>query len=329
MRTPASRWAVPLATALAALGAWAPAGVAREPRLTVAAAEAEAALTCAAEIRPSRPAPVLFVPGTGSDGSQVIALGRPAFDAMGRSLCSLTLPDRTTADMQVSSQYVVRAIRSLARRAGRPIAVAGVSQGGVLARIALTYWPSLRPRVTDVVTAAAPHHGTTTVNTAVCAAGGCPPALWQQATGSRLLAALGAMPDETPGALGWTTVRSTSDELVRPQTGPGATSALDGATNLVIQRMCPGRTTNHLATTVDSVTIAALADAVEHPGPARARRLPAAVCDEPFGAGLNQQLTQLFLDIAGERYGAGTAGVPRVLEEPPVRWWMRRAGLGR
>jgi len=295
-----------------------------EPRLAVTAAEAAAALTCATKVGPSRPAPVLFVPGTGSDGSQVIAIGKPAFDAMGRSLCSLSLPDRTTGDMQVAVQYVVRAVRSLSREAGRPIAVAGVSQGGVLARIALTYWPSLRPRVTDVVTAAATHHGTTTVNTGVCAVGGCPPAIWQQAAGSRLLAALDARRDETPGRLGWTTVRSTTDELVQPQTGPGATSVLAGATNLVIQRICPGRTTNHLATTVDSVTIAALADAVGHRGPARARRLPADVCDEPYGAGLNQELTQLFLDIAGERFGAGTAEVPRVLAEPPVRAWMRR-----
>ena len=282
------------------------------------------ALTCATEIGRSRPAPVLFVPGTGSDGSQVIAIGKPAFDAMGRSLCALSLPDRTTADMQVSSQYVVRTVRMLARRAGRPIAVAGVSQGGVLARIALTYWPSLRPHVTDVVTAAAPHHGTTTVNTAVCAVGGCPPAIWQQAAGSRLLGALNARRDETPGRLGWTTVRSTTDELVKPQTGPAATSALAGATNLVIQRICPGRTTDHLATTVDSVTIAALADALAHRGPARARRLAPDVCAQPYGAGLNQQLTQLFLDIAGERFGAGTADVPLVMSEPPVRAWMRR-----
>jgi hypothetical protein len=119
-------------------------------------------------------------------------------------------------------------------------------------------------------------------------------------------------------------VRSTTDELVMPQAGPDATSALEGATNLVIQRICPGRTTNHLATTVDSVTIAALADAVAHRGPARARRLQPDVCAQPYGAGLNQQLTQLFLDIAGERFGAGAAGVPRVMSEPPVRGWMRR-----
>jgi hypothetical protein len=90
-----------------------------------------------------------------------------------------------------------------------------------------------------VLAAAGTQHGTTLFDPAVGAAAGCAPALWQQAAGSKLLAALNAQPGETPGPTSWTTVRSTTDEVVQPQTGPHPTSALKGATNIAIQSVCP------------------------------------------------------------------------------------------
>ena len=70
---------------------------------------------------------------------------------------------------------------------GQPIAIIGISQGGLLPRFALTYWPSLREKVTDVLAAAGTQHGTTLFDRAACAASGCAPAVWQQAAGSKLL----------------------------------------------------------------------------------------------------------------------------------------------
>jgi hypothetical protein len=300
---------------------------AKEPRLTVAQPTLAKALTCYGEVSPRRPAPILVIPGTGSDGSQVYTLGKAAFDRIGRSVCTLSLPDRATADLQISVQYVVHAIRALSRRAERRIAVAGISQGGVLARMALTYWPSSRVRVADVVTAAAPHRGALAPRdgAARCLVEGCPPAIWQQAAGSSLMRALNSGRDETPGRTAYTTVRSATDEVVRPQRGRTATSALKGAANILIQNICPGRTTTHIGTAVDSVTIAALHDAVTHRGPARAPRFPGDVCEHPYGTGLDEQQTSFFLDIAGDllRQGAGTA--PVVHTEPPVKSWMRRS----
>ena len=80
----------------------------------------------------------------------------------------------------------------------------------------------------------------------------------------KLLAAINAQPDETPGPTAWTTVRSTGDETVQPQTGPHPTSALKGATNIAIQSVCPGRTVSHIGTALDSVTFAAFDDALRH-----------------------------------------------------------------
>jgi triacylglycerol lipase len=316
--------------AVVLLGAWLLAPVAptpaKEPRLTVDRRDLVSALTCHGDVGTRGSAPILVVPGTGSDGSQIYALGKEAFDTIGRRLCTVSLPDRATADLQISVQYVVHAIRTLSRARKRRIAVAGISQGGLLARVALTYWPSLRRRVTDVVTAAATHRGAlrTPEGATKCLVEGCPPAIWQQPAGSRFLRALNNGRDETPGRVAYTTVRSATDEVVQPQTGPAPTSALRGASNILIQDVCPGRTTTHIGTAVDSVTIAALHDAVTHKGPARVSRFPADVCAHPYGTGLDEQRTSAFLAIAPELLAPGTSTVPVVRAEPPVRRWMKR-----
>lgn len=139
----------------------------------------------------------------------------------------------------------------MSRRAGSFVAVFGLSQGGLLPRIALTYWPSLRTKVSDVIAAAGPQHGTTDTQFTRCALQrlDCPPAVFQQAAGSNFLQALNTGErDETPGPTSWTTVRSTTDEVVQPQTGPHLTSALTGATNVLIQSVCPGREVTHTGT---------------------------------------------------------------------------------
>jgi hypothetical protein len=92
-----------------------------------------------------------------------------------------------------------------------------------------------------------------------------------------------AQPDETPGPTAWTTVRSITDERVKPQTGRHPASALEGASNIVIKRVCPGRTTSHLGAALDSVTFAALVDAIERRGPAKAERFPDDVCGLDWG----------------------------------------------
>ena len=303
----------------------APAAAAAEPRLTVPRWRMPQTLQCYGPVGKEVPAPILFAPGTGSDGSRVLLLGGGAFTAMGRTLCTISFPRRTTADLQVSVEYLVYAIRRLSRQAGRPISVAGISQGGLLIRVALTYWPSLRRQVADAVTAAATHHGSrgTAETTVACLTRGCPPALWQQRTGSAFLRALNRDRDETPGRTSYTTVRSASDEVVRPQAGPRPTSALEGAANILIQDVCPGRATTHLGTAVDSVTIAALADAVRHPGPAKVSRLPADVCTHPYGTGLDEARTSAFLAAASQLFSLG-GDLPVVRAEPPVRSWMKR-----
>jgi triacylglycerol lipase len=185
--------------------------------------------------------------------------------------------------------------------------------------------PSLRAKVTDVLAAAGTQHGTALGDRAACAASGCAPAVWQQLAGSKLLAALNAEPDETPGPTAWTTVRSSGDETVQPQTGPHPTSALRGATNVLIQSLCPGRVVSHIGTALDSVTFAAFADALAHRGAARIARLPKDVCAHPYAPGLDEAGTSAVLGASGNLIAPRLVSqVPRVTAEPPVRAYAHR-----
>ena len=119
--------------------------------------------------------PVMLVTGTGASGDEAYLIGKPAFDTYGAPVCWVNFPNHTTADVQVSVQYLVHGLRTMSARAGRPVAVFGISQGGLLPRIALTYWPSLRTRVSDVLSAAGTQHGTTVGSRAACRKDGCTP----------------------------------------------------------------------------------------------------------------------------------------------------------
>jgi hypothetical protein len=309
--------------ALGAVTTQAPAAKQRsEPRIRVSATKLRASLHCQKSVRDASRTPILLVTGTGIDGSEAWPAGlQRSLTAARRPSCFVNFPEHTTADIQISVQYLVYAIRATAKRAQRKIAIYGVSQGGLLPRWALTYWPSLRRLVTDVVAVAGAQHGTTV---SLCGAD-CrlTAAVWQQTAGSHLLRALARYPDESPGRTAWTTVRTLDDELVRPTSGPDPASALRGAANLVIQRICPGRQVNHISSGPDSVSYAALIDAVKHRGGASARRFPAGVCSRPFAPHLDEQQTRdgisLLYALAVPRVLAGADGGMLLAAEPPVR----------
>ena len=120
-------------------------------------------------------------------------------------------------------------------------------------------------------------------------------------------------------------MRSAGDETVQPQTGPHPTSALRGATNVLIQSVCPGRMVSHIGTALDSVTFAAFADALAHKGAARIARLPKDVCVHPYAPGLDEAGTTAVLGASGNLITARLVNqVPRVAAEPPVRAYARR-----
>src|SRR5215213_5471186 len=132
MRTPTL--ALP---ALAAIVFASPASAA-EPKLTVSKHKLAAALHCTAGVRDAQRIPIMLVTGTGASGGEAYAIAKPAFDTVGAPVCWVDFPHHTTADIQVSVQYLVHGLRVMNRRAGRKLAVFGISQGGLLPRVALT-----------------------------------------------------------------------------------------------------------------------------------------------------------------------------------------------
>lgn len=311
-----------LALAAIVLLALAAPASAAEPKLTVPQKKLAAALHCTDGIRDAARTPIMLVTGTGASGDEAYAIVKPGLDAVGAPVCWVNFPHHTTADMQISVQYLVHGLRVMSRRAGRRVAVFGISQGGLLPRVALTYWPSLRRKVSDVLAVAGTQHGTTIGRVRDCP---CIPAGWQQAARSHFLKALNARRhDETPGPTAWTTVRSATDQTVRPTTGPHPTAALEGATNVLIQDVCPGREVTHIGTGLDSVTFALAVDALAHRGPAMVDRLPVDVCDHPYAPGLDEEATRNLIAAAGNLTAGRSDSEPKVAREPPVRRWMRR-----
>ncbi len=300
-----------------------PVAEASGPELTVPRSDLGAAFKCPIDPTTTPGKPIMFVIGTGATGDQGYLIGQDAFEQYGHPLCYVNFPDFTTADIQVSVQYLVYGLRREYKLSGRKVAAVGISQGGLLPRFALTYWPDLRGKVSDVVAAAGTQHGTN-IDFGCSASTPCVPADWQQHRHSNLLDAINSQPDETPGDVSYTTVRSLTDETVQPQGGQHPTSALDGARNIVIQDICPGRETTHIGTAVDSVTWAAFVDAVAHrgkgrKGAAKVARFPSDVCSHPYSDGLDEAQTSDFLSAAGGLLGNQSASSPRVPAEPRVR----------
>ncbi len=289
------------------------------PKLTVPRSELEAAFHCPQPVENATTTPIMLVTGTNATGEQAYLIGQRTFELYGHPVCYVDFPDFTTADIQISVQYLVYGLRREFELAGRKVAVFGISQGGLLPRFALTYWPDLGRKVSDLLSAAGSQHGSN-VGEACTAVNPCTPANWQQAKGSRLLAALNSQPDETPGWTAYTTVRSLADEAVQPH----PTSALAGATNILIQDVCPGRQTTHIGTAIDSVSFAAFDDAVTHRGPAKVKRFPTDVCATAYAPGIDDAAGAALLAAADGLVSSQADAAPKVAAEPRVKRYFRR-----
>jgi triacylglycerol esterase/lipase EstA (alpha/beta hydrolase family) len=180
--------------------------------------------------------PVLLVPGYGGSTSALQVLAERLRGA-GRTAVVVTLPGDGTGDLRTAAD-VVGELAASAVAAGAPsVDVVGYSAGGVTARwwIAEGGGDAVARRV---VTLGSPHHGTQLAG--LGAGFGCPAACRQLAPGSDLLRTLNSG-DETPQGPRWTSVWTDQDEVVTPPDS----ARLDGATPVVVQRVCPGTTLTH------------------------------------------------------------------------------------
>lgn len=187
----------------------------------------------------AQPGPVLLVPGYGGATSALEVLA-DRLRGSGRAATVLTLPGDGTGDLRDAAEVLGDAAAA-AMAAGAPsVDVVGYSAGGVTVRwwVAEGGGGAVARRV---VTLGSPHHGT---QLAGLGAGfglpGCPAACRQLAPGSDLLRMLNRA-DETPDGPQWTSVWTDQDEVVTPPDS----ARLDGATTVVVQRVCPGTRLTH------------------------------------------------------------------------------------
>jgi len=307
-------WVVSL---LAVLAGAAPAQAQSGPALTVPEPTLDAALECRPATGGPARDPVLLVHGTTSTAQESFGSGYlRVLPTQGFPTCAVTLPERATVDIQVSSEYVVRAVRRMAASSGRRVSVIGHSQGTLQPLWAMRFWPDVRAAIGEYVALAAPYEGTATAE-ASCRRE-CAPPIWQFRPGS---AWLGALKRNGPPSAGVdsTSIATQFDQLVVPAP---AVSRIPGASNVVVQEVCPGRTVEHGALLFDAATYAIVRDALDNPGPADRSRISPAVC---------AQVTFPGADGSGgaalaANFGPTLAAAPRTQQEPPLRCYATVAG---
>lgn len=224
----------------------------------------DAALDCRAADDAAEGEPVLLVHGTGAnrelnwDWSYWKALPAAGFDT-----CWVQLPESALFDVQISAEYVARAVDVMHKRYDSKVDILGHSQGGLVPRWSTKWFASGR-FVDDYIGLASPNHGTIVTGTS----GSCFESCWQMRTNSKFMAALNEG-DETPGATDYTSIYTAFDELVQPV----GTQDLEGGQNILLQDLCPGRPVDHVSILGDGVTY----DLVVHTLRSATQELPSSV----------------------------------------------------
>jgi triacylglycerol lipase len=259
--------------------------------------------------------PVLLVHGTGITRGQSWQWNYwPLLNERGWEVCWVRLPKGALADIQVSSEYVARAVARMHRRTGERIDVIGHSQGGLQPRWAIKWFPAGR-FVADYIGLASPNHGTQVADVSSNLTD-CFEACWQMRTDSNFIEALNRGGHETPGPINYTNVYTQFDELVQPV----GTQELDGGKNYLVQDICPGRPVDHLAILGDYVTFRLVLDALKNPGPALRERAfddQAAACTRDRMPGAGEEPDGL-LDLADFENDGSSSDA-----EPPLKPYAR------
>jgi pimeloyl-ACP methyl ester carboxylesterase len=295
------------------------------PALSVPDANLRGALSCSPGIAHASRNPILLIPGTNLDPGPNFSWNyQRAFNALGWPYCMVTLPEHTLGDIQVAGEYVVYALRTMSRQAGRKVNVLGFSQGGMLTRWALRFWPDTRQLVEDLVGLDPSNHGTLDAD-ASCNVP-CPAADWQQASMAHFIEALNSR-TETFAGIDYTVIFSRTDEIVVPNFDASGSSSLHNGSgriaNIAVQEICPGDTSEHLAMgSYDAVGYALAVDALTHGGTGDRGRIPATVCAQPFQPGVNPATFPT--DYAGYLQAVGSAQqeAATLTSEPPLRCYV-------
>jgi triacylglycerol esterase/lipase EstA (alpha/beta hydrolase family) len=302
----------------------------RGPPLEVARAKLRAALRCTPSVSTNVREPILLVPGTTLTPEENFSWNYDrALNALGLPYCTIELPGKAMEDIQVAGEYVVYALRIMSRFEGhakaRKVQIIGYSQGGMVPRWALRFWPDTRKLVDDDVGLDASNHGTITAESS-CQKEGCAPAIWQQRNTSAFIAALNSYQETFPG-ISYTEIYTQEDEIVVPNTNEeGSSSVHSGGgqiANIAVQEVCPGHKADHLAMgSYDPVGYALALDAVTHAGPAEKARIAVTVCAQAYQPGVNPETFATDDAKYNQEIFETFATYPHVASEPPLKCYV-------
>jgi triacylglycerol esterase/lipase EstA (alpha/beta hydrolase family) len=181
---------------------------------------------------------VVLVPGYGGGTDSLDVLAR-TLEAKGRKTLVVKLPGDGTGDLEAQARVLQTTVDGLLASGQPSVDVVGYSAGGVVARIWATDLGGAS-QTRRVVLLGSPNHGTqvAALGTLV-GAQACGVACKQLVPGSDLLEALAR--EGTPEGPEWVSLWTTDDQVVTPP----ESAELDGATNLTVQSVCPGRVVDH------------------------------------------------------------------------------------
>jgi triacylglycerol esterase/lipase EstA (alpha/beta hydrolase family) len=218
------------------------------------------------------PAPVVLVHGTFEGALDNWLIVAPQIKAAGYCVFALDYGNRGTGDIATSAAQLARFVDAVRAATGASkVSLVGHSQGGMMPRWYLKF-DGGAAKVDDLVGLAPSNHGTTNPGALITGATFCPACL-QQRAGSSFLRTLNAG-DETPGAVSYTVVETSHDEVVTPFASaflaPGPNT-----TNILIQDRCPADPVDHTQIHNDPVVLRWALQALGRPGPADPAHPPA------------------------------------------------------
>lgn len=284
-----------------------------------------ASLRCSSGVDNATRTPVLLVHGTALNARNTFSWNYiPQLNKINFPYCTVDLPQNGMGDVQVAAEYVVYAVREMARRSQQKVQIIGHSQGGMVPRWALRFWPDIRAQVDDLVSLSGSHHGTLDAH-ALCALP-CAPAIWQQRDSSAFLAALNK-DFETLPEVDYTSIYTQLDEVVVPNIGPNASSRLratgDNLVNVATQDVCPLNLADHLLIgTSDAVAYALAFDAITHSGPADPKRVARSICTQLFMPGVDPVSFPFDLLNLGTSVAVQLLNAPKVGREPELKCYV-------
>jgi triacylglycerol esterase/lipase EstA (alpha/beta hydrolase family) len=294
------------------------------PPLSVPGSMLSQALVCTGDLRHATRTPILLVPGTGSGPKDDFSWNwERALAAQAWPFCTIELPGNSMADIQVAGEYIVYSIRTMHRVAHRKIDILGHSQGGMVQRWALRFWPDTRAMVDDLVGLAPSNHGSLGGDFACTPS--CSAAFWQQRKQANFIAALNSRQETFPG-ISYTVIYTHTDWVVTPNLDSTGSSSLHGGggaiTNVAIQDVCPQDLTEHLGMVYDGPAYALAIDALTHAGPANPSRVPLSVCFSPLQPVVNPLTFPIDSAGAAANLANTIATYPRMSSEPPLACYV-------